>query len=352
MTDTGHRRYRIANPPGPPASPGDTRRISLAIVAASWLYAGTIGATWAIVRWSGAESWPVHLLLYGPRWALALPMVPLIPLAAWRRSRPAAAALVASAAGFLALSGFVFPGWSRGEGDGQARPALRVLTCNVQGGDLDVGALANLIREARPDLIMLQECRLPDPGAALGLVGWDVRAEGEFCLASRSPLVGFSALRRPDKAYRTVAVRAEVSCSGRMIPVVSVHLMTPRKGLEAIIRSPVGGVGAFRESSRVQALESGLLRRWVGDAPGSILMAGDFNLTAEHPLYRRDWTGFGDAFEGSSWGLGETMFTRRIGLRIDHVLGGPDWRAVRCRVGPDVGSAHRPVLADLSWVGH
>ncbi len=80
-------------------------------------------------------------------------------------------------------------------------------------------------------------------------------------------------------------------------------------------------------------------------------MAGDFNLTAEHPLYRRDWSGYVNAFSGASWGLGETMFTRRIGLRIDHVLAGPDWRPVRCWVGPDVGSAHRPVLADLSWSG-
>ena len=28
----------------------------------------------AVVRWTAAKSWPVHLLLYGPRWALALPM--------------------------------------------------------------------------------------------------------------------------------------------------------------------------------------------------------------------------------------------------------------------------------------
>ncbi len=157
--------------------------------------------------------------------------------------------------------GSVPPGWGRADVDVPTRPALRVLTCNVQGDDLRVEALAALIREARPDLVLLQECRLADPGAALGLGGWDVRAEGEFCLASRLPIVGFSALRRTDKAYRTFASRAEVSWSGRTIPIVSVHLMTPRKGLEAIIRSPTGGVGAFQKSLRVQALESGLLRR-------------------------------------------------------------------------------------------
>jgi vancomycin resistance protein VanJ len=45
------------------------------------------------------------------------------------------------------------------------------------------------------------------------------------------------------------------------------------------------------------------------------------------------------------------MSTHRIGLRIDHVLCGPGWWPEVCWVGPDVGSAHLPVLADLSWVG-
>lgn len=351
MTDMGHRRYRLADQAGPAASPGGSRWMSRAIVASCLTYAGAIVATWAVVRWSAAESWPVHLFLYGPRWTLALPMLPLIPLAAWRRSRWSTASLGAAAAGFLALWGFVLPwrGWS--DGDTSGRTTLRVLTCNVQGDDLRVEALAGLIRQARPDLVLLQECRLADPGMVLGREGWDVRVEGEFCLASRLPIVGFSVLRNRDKMDREFAARADVAWSGRTIPVVSVHLMTPRKGLEAIIRSPSGGIGAFRDVASVQRLESGLLRRWVADASVSILMAGDFNLTAEHPLYRRDWSGYANAFSGASWGLGETMFTRRIGLRIDHVMGGSDWRAVHCWVGPDVGSAHRPVLADLSWVG-
>ena len=58
---------------------------------------------------------------------------------------------------------------------------------NVQGDDLRVEALAGLIRQARPDLVLLQECRLADPGMVLGREGWDVRVEGEFCLASRLP---------------------------------------------------------------------------------------------------------------------------------------------------------------------
>jgi endonuclease/exonuclease/phosphatase (EEP) superfamily protein YafD len=38
-------------------------------------------------------------------------------------------------------------------------------------------------------------------------------------------------------------------------------------------------------------------------------------------------------------------------VRIDHILAGPGWQAERCWVGPDVGSPHRPVIADLIWTG-
>jgi vancomycin resistance protein VanJ len=40
-------------------------------------------------------------------------------------------------------------------------------------------------------------------------------------------------------------------------------------------------------------------------------------------------------------------------VRIDHILAGPGWYCARCWVGPDVGSPHRPVLADLiaTWKG-
>src|SRR5262249_32251148 len=152
-------------------------------------------------------------------------------------------------------------------------------------------------------------------------------------------------LTRPDKSYRTFAVRANVSWSGRTLPVVSVHLLTPRKGIEAILGEKWLGVGTFRDKAAELRFESDLVRRWVAGSPGSILLAGDFNLTSEHALFRRDWSGYTDAFSRAGWGLGHTMFTRRIGLRIDHVLCGPGWRPIRCWVADtDVGSAHRAVL--------
>ncbi len=352
MSDYGPRRYRIpgyAAPSAPPSSRWCDRRGLRAIaIAGCWLYLATVLGFWAGVSCSRPEFWPFHLLLYGPRWLLFLPALALVPSVAWLRLRWPALALGMALTLFVGISGLNVP-WRNLVCSREESPArLRLLTCNVQRGDLRTDELARLVREAQPDVILLQECSLEDPHAIVDREGWHVRSAGEFCLASRHPIVDFEVLRRPDKLYRIVAVRATVSCFGELVPVVSVHLMTPRRGLEAIIGSPLEGIGAFREVAAVQRFESGLVRHWIEQTPGLILVAGDFNLTVEHPVYRRDWSDYRDAFSWASWGFGHTMFTRLIGLRIDHILCGIDWRPTSCWVGPDVGSAHRPIIADLT----
>jgi vancomycin resistance protein VanJ len=351
MSDLGPRRYRIADyavPPSPPPARWPIRRVIRTILLTSCgLYAASALGLWGAVSWSSPEFWPSHLFLYGPRWVVCLPALLLVPAVIWLRLRWSALALAVAVVAFVGIYGFNVPWTNLVPVGGESRPSLRLLTCNVQGQDLRTHDLAELIRETRPDVVFLQECSLDDPHAVLGQEGWYVRSDREFCLASRYPIVDFETLVRPDKDYRIVAVRATVSWSGRMIPIVAVHLMTPRRGLDAIISSPLRGLGTFREVAAVQRFESGLLRRWVEECPGSILLAGDFNLTVEHPLYRRDWSDYANAFSRVSWGRGRTMFTQRIGLRIDHILCGSGWRPRRCWVGPDVGSAHRPVIADL-----
>jgi endonuclease/exonuclease/phosphatase family metal-dependent hydrolase len=274
-------------------------------------------------------------------------MTLLVPLGAWLRSRWSALALGTAAVAFLGVWDFNVPWRNLWPGGGASVPTLRILTCNVQFGDLKTHVLADLIREARPDIVFLQEFSLQDPRAVLNLEGWHVKVEGEYCLASRYPIIDFKSLKTSESGPRTIAVGAKVLWSGKKVPVASVHLMSPRAGLDAIISSHLRGLDAFRKVARVQSFESALLRRWVEANPGALL-AGDFNLTPEHPMYLRDWSDFTNAFSRSGWGLGHTMFTRHMGLRIDHVLCGPDWEPISCQVGPELGSAHRPVIAALT----
>lgn len=351
MSDLGPLRYRIVNGAATPIEAGPrwpVSRIARVIVSVfCWVYSAAIVGFYLAASFLPAELWPVHLVLYGPLWLAVLPLFLLVSLAAWLRLRWLTLPLSFAVFSFIGISGFNIP-WENllitGVRSGQP---LRVLTCNVQGRDLKIRNLANFIEATRPDVVCLQECTLADPLTVLGEEGWHCRSTGEFCVASRYPILDFEELRRPDKNYRIIAVRARLSLPGKAIPVISVHLMTPRRGLEPLVERQVEGFESFRQIASVQRLESELLRRWVDGASGSIVLAGDFNLTAEHALFRRYWSGYRDAFAWTSWGLGHTMFTRLIGLRIDHILCGPVWTPQRCEVGPDVGSAHLPVVADL-----
>ena len=81
------------------------------------------------------------------------------------------------------------------------------------------------------------------------------------------------------------------------------------------------------------------------------LLLCDINLPGESAIFRSHWGQFTDAFSSAGLGLGHTKFTRWHGVRIDHILAGPGWRFRRCWVGPDVKSDHRPLIADVEWIG-
>ncbi|HMF37820.1 MAG TPA: endonuclease/exonuclease/phosphatase family protein, partial [Isosphaeraceae bacterium] len=285
MSDLGPRRYRIVNGAASPIAAGPQWPVSRAtrviVIVLCWAYSATLLGCYAAASFLSAEVWPVHLILYGPRWIAALPVILLVLLAAWLRLRWSTLPLSVALFSFIGISGFNVP-WENllttGVDSGQT---LRVLTCNVQGRDLKIRNLADFVAAERPDVVCLQECSLVDPLAVLGGEGWYYRSAGEFCLASRYPILDFDQFHRPDKNYRIIAVRARLSRSGKSIPLILVHLMTPRSGLQSLVERQGQGIDSFRETASVQRFESELLRRWVKGAPGSIVLAGDFNLTAE-----------------------------------------------------------------------
>ena len=82
-----------------------------------------------------------------------------------------------------------------------------------------------------------------------------------------------------------------------------------------------------------------------------LIVVGDFNTPPDSAIYRSFWSEYGNAFTRAGIGFGYTEWpeVRKVpfGIRIDHVLMTPTWRPRRCWVGPDVGSDHLPVIADL-----
>jgi endonuclease/exonuclease/phosphatase (EEP) superfamily protein YafD len=98
---------------------------------------------------------------------------------------------------------------------------------------------------------------------------------------------------------------------------------------------------------RRQQLER--LAEWADEAPDPVLLVGDFNTPRESWLFRRSLGIYIDAFTDAGCGWGYTFVGAKTTVRIDHILLGPGWRCQRSWIGPDVGSPHLPVVADLVW---
>lgn len=150
--------------------------------------------------------------------------------------------------------------------------------------------------------------------------------------------------------------------------VVNLHLETARKGLEQMLGSdgllPDGGglpqtlpftqgSDRFEANALIRRRESQRASAWAArDARTSpVVVAGDFNLPVESTIYRESWRSWMNAFEARGRGFGYTKSEGSLlRIRIDHILATRQWfRVSGAWLGPDVGSDHRPVIADLMF---
>jgi endonuclease/exonuclease/phosphatase (EEP) superfamily protein YafD len=253
------------------------------------------------------------------------------------------------AAGLIVLGpvmGFRIPRWSAPEVRPGA-PPLRVLTCNTQGSHLDKARFRSLIEETGPDVVLCQEWSEANALPVFGESGWHVYQGHGQCLASRHPLRLVRVLEGSALGGRGALVHCEWATPRGSVQLVGLHLASPREGIEAVLGRKFAGVPDLEANIARRRHESEVARNWVDEIRGPLLLAGDFNLPDDSAIYARYWSEFSDAFQGAGLGWGYTKYTRLFGARIDHVLAGPGWRFRRCWVGPDVGSDHRPVIAEV-----
>ncbi len=318
------------------------------------LYAIVLVAALVLLYPLGDLFWPSTLLLLGPRWVLAVPW-PILALAALFRDRrlllvlaPLGLVLLVPILGFCApLRWPPFP-------EPDVRD-LRVMSYNIGGGRFDRAAFQDVLEEALPDVVALQECSGEDIDVE-GLPGWVTATQrGGSCLLSRLPL-GDVAARPIEDIWQMggngVIVRHALETPAGTVYLINVHLETPRQGLEELRSGLHRGVRLLQAKNAQREIEARLARRWVDESPSPArIVTGDFNMTVESAVFREYWSGYEDAFSVAGFGFGFSKHTRLIRTRIDHILAGPGWLVVRTWMGPSLGHDHRPVLAVLRWVG-
>ena len=236
-------------------------------------------------------------------------------------------------------------------------PVLRVLTCNLQTGDYDAAALSALIRDCGADIVALQECP-PELKVAMPK-GWQTVQEGELAILSRYPLLKGGvqqALHPPHQWPRTSLLQCIVTVPWGKLAFNTVHLPSPRYGLQTILdRATLFSLsrkGLLIEETRHRRRVAQEVQRAISLSSLPVIVAGDFNMPADSRIYREVWGhSYHNAFSEKGTGYGRTEFASmrgiKVGVRIDHILAGNGLGIRVCEPGPDVGSDHLPLIADV-----
>jgi vancomycin resistance protein VanJ len=330
------------------------------------LYFAVSLAVWLVMRYLGDRWWAATVgLLFGPRWIWLLPLGLLLPLALVKKRWGPLWALLA--AGWIALvpfMGLCVP-WrmvvARPSSPSNPQPQhLRILTCNMHMRALDASAMAQFIRATNPDIVVLQEWTSPYNAALFGGGNWHERRNGELCIASRYPIRSASMIDRHWKDPGAAAAY-EIDTPGGPVELVNVHLDSPHHQFDHVLHFSSAGPAEVQANSDARMKQSQFLSEWAAQQEVGVIIAGDFNTVQESFIFRDAWSNFTDAFSLAGWGFGRSyssagwsfgsnFHARVTTARIDHVLTDSKWRCLRCWVGPDVGSPHRPLVADLEMV--
>jgi endonuclease/exonuclease/phosphatase (EEP) superfamily protein YafD len=287
--------------------------------------------------------------MFGPRWILLLPLLLLIPASVFL-SRKAIWLLIVCLAFILGpLADFSFP-WRAFADPEPSAMSIRVLSCNGHFNKLDISALSELIEQTQPDVVALQGWLGKYNNVSFAQEEWHTRREGELYLASRFPIAKVVAASDPIfRGGHGALARYELDIHGKTVHLINLHLASPRQGLKAAVFQPRAAPDLLGSNSDLRRDQASFVTNWTKDLDGPVLIVGDFNTPPDSTIYHEYWSPFHNGFEEGGFGWGHTYFSRWGAIRIDHQLAGPGWHCQKCRVGPQVGSPHRPVIADWTW---
>ncbi|MEW2161747.1 endonuclease/exonuclease/phosphatase family protein [Streptomyces sp. NPDC007084] len=223
---------------------------------------------------------------------------------------------------------------------GPALAELRVMTSNVEFGR-GTGSLIETVRRRAPDILFVEECEYGCSRALADAFGgsggaYPYRAAVEGAGSDGSLVLSRFPLRPAAGVHGTMGMPgAFADVRGHTVGLQLAHPMPPIPGQ----------VGVWRR-------ELGALRHYAANSRGPTIVAGDFNASQDHAVFRRVLdTGLYDSarLAGSprtpSW---PARTTPEFGAQIDHVLVSADFSARRTAFPRIDGTDHRALVVDLT----
>lgn len=305
--------------------------------------------SWGLLGWADIW-WPATLLMFTPRWLLLAPAILLVPAALLGQRRTLGVVMLALILVAGPVMNFAIPRslFSSGVSGG---PRLRVMTCNMHYEERSRARLERLLAEERPDIVGLQEWPGWERHEVFPKGEWHVHGTPSLFLASRLPITR-TLIRGENSASAIGALgRYELRTEAGTFTLFNLHLASPREGLYDVTHDKHRGAENLKEGTELRWEQSENVASEANEVPGAVLLVGDFNTPPESTIFRTVWSRYTDAFSSAGWGWGYTFIGGRTTVRIDHILASAGWRCERCWVAPSIGSPHRPVIADLIWVG-
>lgn len=271
--------------------------------------------------------------------ALFLGIVCLAQRMPWRAS-------VACGVAVLHLTPALPTRWGGDPAPAPDAPRLSAATANLWYGNEHAELLLAFVREAKPELLALQEIS-PFMAASLDALREDYphRALHGVTLDPGGSTFGIGLLsRHPLREHRVIdsgpgaipLVRAVVEAPGGAVVAIVVHALPPQRSIAA--------------RQRLFDTLAGVI-----DPALATVVLGDFNATLYTPAFR-DLLAHGGLRDARDrrWRR-PTWAPRRwpwmLGFDIDHVLVSTDLTVIDWRVGPPIGSDHRPVITHLARTG-
>ncbi|MEO6809527.1 MAG: endonuclease/exonuclease/phosphatase family protein [Isosphaeraceae bacterium] len=285
-----------------------------------------------LARWD----WRIDLLTHFQGVALVVTLGSVVGLA--RRHRRLAAALLVLA--LVQVEPLVrYQGGNPVSPDPKSTDRLRILLANVLVDNPDHERLIQLVHQERPDVLALVEVskdwlagltvlrrdypyRISAPDGARGLALW-----------SRHPLTSSEGPTQPtDNGWPFL--HATLRFAGQDLDLWLVHPASPLRR---------------RHYERRGYLELRAIAERVGREAGPRLVVGDLNTTAGSPYFaeflrvsglRDSRLGFGPQPSWPTWSP--------YRIAIDHALPSRELAVVERRLGPMIGSDHRPLILVLA----
>ncbi len=228
---------------------------------------------------------------------------------------------------------------------GAADRNLRVISANLlMHNDAEPGGFLRFLTEQQPDVLFLQETedRWQKAIAASGLFGYpsssNLPARDDMKVFSRLPILSEVRLSSA-QAYERYPMRLVLGTENDPLILYALHPDTPR--------SPARWKG---RNAYLDGLADAVLSEKEG---AKLILAGDWNTPPWSPYFARFFEKSGLFFARASNVPVMTRFSRRLPFRfgsmIDHIAVSGALRLASWRVGPDFGSNHIPVVADLSF---